>query len=302
MADTVGSALLRRHIGRRFAVLRTAAGLTQEQAARAVDRGRITIARIEDGNEAVRFREIDVKAMLDAYGATKEEAQLLLAMTAETRNGRRKSWWHDYTQTTLPEYFQLYVTLEDSAETIRQYEPELIPGLLQTPAYQAELNRVADDSGADEEEIERRVRVRMERQALLTRPRAPRLDVILNEAVLHRPVGGAEVMAEQLQRLLDTSRQPNVSVRILPFAVGVHGGMTTSGAFSLLEFPTDSYTNEPLEPPLVYVETLTGALYLQKPDELSTYRLVWKDLELRALDEHASESMITTALEGLTRA
>jgi len=300
MSDMVGSALLRRYIGRRFTALRNRAGLTQDQAAEALQRGRATIGRIEDGDERVRFRDIDVKAMLDLYQAPPEDRELLLALTAETRNGRKKSWWHDYTDTELPEWFELYVLLEDSALTIRDYEPELIPGLLQTRAYAEHVMRTPAGY-LDEEEIQRRVTVRLERQSLLTRPRAPHLDVILNEAVLHRPVGGAEVMAEQLEHLLEVTQRANVSVRILPWSAGVHGGMAAS-AFSMLDFPTDPHTGEPLEPPLAYVDTLTGAMYLNKPGEVSAYQLVWDDLGKRALDGTASRKLITTVLEGLTRA
>jgi len=300
MSDMVGSALLRRYIGRRFTALRNRAGLTQDQAADALQRGRATIGRIEDGDERVRFRDIDVKAMLELYQASQEDSELLLALTAETRNGRKKSWWHDYTDTALPDWFELYVLLEDNAQTIRDYEPELIPGLLQTRAY-AEHVMSTPVGYLDEGEIQRRVTVRMERQSLLTRPRAPHLDVILNEAVLHRLVGGAEVMAEQLNHLLEVTQRANVSVRILPWSAGVHGGMAAS-AFSMLDFPTDPHTGEQLEPPLAYVDTLTGAMYLNKPGEVSAYQLVWDDIGKRALDGASSREMITTALEGLTSA
>lgn len=294
MADMVGSALLRRYIGRRFATLRLKAGLTQEQAAGALERGRATLGRIEDGDERVRFRDIDVRAMLDVYKASQQDREILLALTAETRNGRRKSWWHDYTETALPEWFGLYVTLEDAAETIRQYEPELVPGLLQTRAYAQEVNRVPAGY-IHEDEVQRRVNVRLERQSLLTRPRAPHLSVILNETTLHRLVGDVALMKDQFEHLLNAMQRSNVSIRVLPFAAGVHGGMTS--AFTILDFPKDGPTGEPLEPPLAYVDTLTGAMYLNKPDEVSAYELAWQDLGRRALDETTSRKMITTALE-----
>jgi len=293
----VGSALLRRYIGRRLEALRRGANLTQDQAAAGIQKGRSTIARMEDGEEGVRFRDIDVKAMLELYGAKPEDFQLLLALTAETRNGRKKSWWHDYTETELPEFFGLYVSLEDSAETIRQYEVELIPGLLQTRSYAEEVHRVPAGY-VDEGESRRRVNVRMERQSLLTRPRAPRLDVIMNEAVLHRLVGGPAVMAEQFKYLLDLMRRGNVSIRVLPFAVGVHGGMAASTPFTLLDFPTDPQSGELLEPPLAYVDTLTGALYLNKPEEFGAYQLTWQDLDRRSLSEADSRKMIISVLEG----
>lgn len=300
MSDMVGSALLRRYIGRRFAALRSRSGMTQDQAADALQRGRATIGRIEDGDERVRFRDIDVKAMLDLYHAPQEDGELLMALTAETRNGRKKSWWHDYTDTALPDWFELYVLLEDNAQTIRQYEPELVPGLLQTRAYVDHVMSTPADYLVDEE-VRRRINVRMERQSLLTRPRAPHLDVILNEAVLHRLVGGKAVMAEQLRHMLEVTSRANVSVRILPWSAGVHGGMAAS-AFAMLDFPTDSHSGEELEPPLAYVDTLTGAMYLNKPGEVGAYRLVWDDLGKRALDGPSSKRLITTVLEGLSSA
>ena len=298
MADMVGSALLRRYIGRRLATLRQQAGLTQEAAADALQRARATLGRMEEGHEAVRFRDIEVRAMLELYKASERDSQIMLALTAETRNGRRKSWWHDYTETELPEWFGLYVTLEDSAETIRKYEPELVPGLLQTRAYAHQVTRVPAGH-ITEEESERRVNVRMARQEILhrRRPPAPQLDVILNEAVLHR-IDDRPIMAEQLGHLLELGQQPDIAIRILPFAAGVHGGMAS--AFAILDFPKDPRTDELLEPTLVYVDTLTGAMYLQKPDEVQAYELAWHDLQQRALDAKASRKLINDAMKGLT--
>ena len=294
MADMVGSALIRRHIGRRFAALRVRAGLTQEQAADRLQRGRATIGRIEDGDPRVRFREIDVRAMLEIFGASRHDAQVLLALTAETRNGPRKSWWHDYTETALPDWFGLYVSLEDSAETIRRYEPELVPGLLQTRAYAEAATRVPRGY-VTEEQVQRRVEVRMARQALLRRPRAPHLDVILGEAVLHRLAATDAMGTEQARHLLEATARGNVSVRVVPFAAGVHGGMA-SNSFAILDFPADERTGELLEPPLAYAESLTGALYLNKPDEAAAYNVVWRDLEWHALDAAASAAMIRAVL------
>jgi DNA-binding XRE family transcriptional regulator len=301
MTDMVGSALIRRHIGRRLVALRARAGITQEQAAITLQRARATLGRIEDGDERVRFRDVDVKAMLELYQATPEESEWLMALTTETRNGPKKSWWHDYTESALPEWFGLYVSLEDSAQTIRQYQPELIPGLLQTPSYVEQISRMPPGYTA-EEKVKRWVSLRLERQSLLTRPRAPHLAVILNEAVLHRPVGGEAVMAEQLQHLLEVTQRSSVSIRILPWSAGAHGGMAAASSFSLLDFPADPRTDEPLEPSLAYVETLTGSMYLNKPDEVSAYQLVWEDLQERAVDEAESKKMISAASKGFTHA
>jgi hypothetical protein len=301
VTDMVGSALIRRHIGRRFVALRTQAGLTQEHAAIELQRARATLGRIEEGDERVRFRDVDVRAMLELYGAGPEESKMLMALTAETRNGRKKSWWHDYTETALPQWAVLYTTLENSAETIRTYQSELVPGLLQIKAYAEEIHTVPSGY-TDAETAQRLVSVRLKRQSLLTRPRAPHLIAVLNEAVLHRPVGGNAVMSEQLAHLLEITQRTSVSVRILPWSAGAHGGMGAANSFNLLDFPVDPRTEEPLEPPLVYVSTLTGAMYLNKSNEVSAYQLVWGDLERQALSEAESRKMITRAMESFRNA
>ncbi|WP_280369753.1 helix-turn-helix domain-containing protein [Nocardia wallacei] len=294
--ETVGTALIRRHIGRRLVTLREKAGLTQEQAARAVDLSRSTIVRMEDGVEGVRFKVGDVNMIVDAYKASESDRQVLLALTAETRNGRKKSWWHDYTQTELPEWFGLYVMLEDSATLIRQYESELVPGLLQIEEY-AEGLASKPTGYLTVGEVKRRVQVRMDRQALLSRPDAPRFEVILNEAVIRRPFGQPEFFRRQLAHLLDAAGRKGVSIRILPWSVGMHAGMVAS-AFTLLDFPKDPQ-GTPLEPPLAYVDTLTGAMYLNKPEEVDAYELVWRDLKKTALSAAESRELIKTAMEEL---
>lgn len=299
MTDTVGASLVRRHIGRRFVALRQAAGLTQEEAARRLERSRATISRIEEGGEGVRFREVDVRQMLEVYAAGEKDRQVLLALTAETRNGRRKSWWHDYTETELPHWFGLYVSLEDAAETIYQYEPELLPGLLQTRAYAEAIARVPQGL-LDESEIQRRTKVRMERQSLLTRPRAPRLEVVISEAALHRVVGAGDLAVEQLQHLLDITQRANVILQVVPWNAGIHGGMASGVGFILLRFPRDPISGDVMEPPLAYVESPTGAMYLTKPTEVDVYNAIWDDLDRRALDLEDSRRLITTLLKGMT--
>jgi DNA-binding XRE family transcriptional regulator len=296
MSETVGLALVRRYIGRKFEQLRRRAGISQDDAANRLQRGRATIIRMEAGDEAVRFKDAETKAMLELYEASPADVDLLMAMTAETRNGRRKSWWHDYTETSLPPWFQMYITLEDSAEVIHTYESDLVPGLLQTRRY-AEAVMHRPDGYTPDEEVQRRVEVRMERQSLLARPRSPHLKAILSETVLRRAVGGREAMAEQLRRLAEVGRQTNVSVRVLPFAAGEHAGML--GAFSLFDFPVDPRSGEPLEPTLVYAEAWTGAMYLNKPKEAAAHRRVWDDLAEQALAEDASREMIEATLKGL---
>lgn len=290
---TVSSTVLRRHIGRRFEALRRRADLTVDKAAKLIDKGRSTLMRIEQGDELVRFRAPDVETMLKVYSATQQESEILLALTAETRNGTRAGWW---TASSMPSWFDLYVALEDAAETIMDYESELIPGLLQTRAYAEHLFRVGL---SDEDEVQRLLAIRMERQSLLARSTAPHLSVVLNEAVLRRPVGSATTMADQLAHVLDVAGQrDNVSVRVIPFSVGVHGGMAGS-AFYILEFPTGP-GGMPLEPTLAYIDTFTDAVYANEPDKVRVYQNAWDDLMKKALDVSASRQLITEARKGFS--
>lgn len=302
--ESVSTAVLRRHIGRQLTRLRESAPavdgkgkprrLSQGEAAQHVGLGRSTLIRMEEGAEGVKFQEPIVRALLELYGTPDADRDLLLALTAETRNGRKKAWWHDRTETEIPDWFGLYVMLEDSAASIRQYESELVPGLLQIEEYAAGLGRTPVGFVSDDR-IAARVRVRMDRQALLSRPEAPRLEVILNEAVIRRPFGEPEVFRRQLQALLDAADRKGISIRIVPWTAGMHAGMV-SGAFTLLDFPKDQH-GEPLEPSLAYMDTLTGALYLQKPEEVSAYELVWRDLKKAALSTTDSKKLIASAIE-----
>ncbi|WBB82457.1 helix-turn-helix transcriptional regulator [Micromonospora sp. WMMD882] len=292
--------MLRRQLGRKLEGLRKAAGLTMEQAAEQLDRARATLYRIENGAENVRFRATDVKEMLSLYEASEQDAELVLAMAAATREN--KNWWHDYIGSGLPRWFQLYIGLEASASHIRQYEAELVPGLLQTRAYAEQIFQMPGGSinSSDKEEQERAVQLRLERQALLTRFGAPKLSVMIDETILRRPVGNATIMAEQLEQIQKAAELPNVTVQVLAFSAGLHAGAMT-GAFSILEFPTDARGKE-VEPPVAYLEAATGAIYLDKPHETDAYNTIWSDMASRALNESRSKSLIQQVAEEYSRA
>jgi hypothetical protein len=230
--------------------------------------------------------------MCRIYGAEPELAEALMGLAKETK---ARGWWHSYGD-VIPEYFDVYMGLEESAASLAWYEPELIPGLLQTEDYTRTLIRGADPAAKDAE-VERRVQVRLARQSLLTRPtRPPVLQVVLNEAVLRRPVGGGKVLVNQLERLVEVSALPNVAIRVMAFGVGLHVGMV-SGPFVTLRFPINADGRE-TEPPTVYVDGFTGALYLDKPAEIERYDTAFADIWGSALDETASIDLIqTTARE-----
>ncbi|GAA1814451.1 helix-turn-helix domain-containing protein [Planosporangium flavigriseum] len=284
MAIDPGSTVPRRQLGRYLRELREEARITVKAAAEELEWSAPKIWRIESG--ATSMRALDVEAMCKVYGAAPEITQVLIGLARETK---AKGWWHSYGD-VIPVWFELYVGLESAASRIRQYEPELITGSLQTEAYAREVFRVAHPEMTDAE-IERGVMVRLERQTLLTRkrPLAPQLDVVVNEAALRRPVGGHAAMAEQLRHVNEVADLPNVSVRVLPLSAGLHHAAMTGGSFVILDFPTNGAHPEPST---VYSEGLTGALYLDKPQEIAAYNEVWANLAPSCLTEPQSKKLI----------
>ena len=211
-----GVELIRRQIGRRFRALREQAGLSVDQAKTKIDLARNTLDRLEAGAPGVRFQASLVKHMLDIYEAGDRDRAELTALTAETRTAKTRSWWHNYTNTALPQWFTLFVTLENGAETICLYQAELVPGLLQTRDYITQIMSVPEGR-LEPDEINRRVEVRLERQSLLTRARAPKVDVVLTDAAINRLVGmGADLARPQLQHLLDVTDRGIVTLSVLP--------------------------------------------------------------------------------------
>lgn len=282
--ETTGSTVPRRQLGRYLRELRGSQRLTVRKAAEQLEWSEAKLWRIETGQ--VSLRSLDVEAMCRIYGATPGLTEALMGLAKETK---ARGWWHSYGD-VIPEGFDVYIGLEEAALSLSWYESELIPGLLQTERYAHTLIE-ADNPGVEAEEINRRVHLRMERQALITRVTAPpRLDVVLNEATIRRPVGGTDVMSEQLNRLVEVSELTNVALRVMPFNAGLHHGIM-SGPFVILRFPLNGDGKE-TEPPTVYVDGFTGALYLDKPNEIERYSQAFTDIWASALDEDNSRNMI----------
>jgi len=290
--QTTGSTVPRRQLGRYLRDLRNSQRLTVRTAAQKLEWSEAKIWRIETGQ--VSLRSLDVEAMCRIYGGTAELTEALMGLAKETK---ARGWWHSYGD-VIPEGFDVYIGLEEAALSLSWYESELVPGLLQTERYARTLIE-ADNPGVDAGEINRRVHLRLARQTLLTRAIAPpKLSIVLNEAIIRRPVGGKQTMAEQLDRLGEVGELPNVSLRIMPFGVGLHPGIM-SGPFVILCFPLTG-DGKQTEPPTVYVDSFTGALYLDKPGEIERYSHAFTDIWDLALAEGPSRDMVQHAAREFT--
>jgi transcriptional regulator with XRE-family HTH domain len=277
-----GPTVQRLLVGSKLRRLRTDMGLSREEAAEAIRASEWKIHRLENGQ--VGFKERDLVDLLRLYGVTDaDEVEELLAMAREANT---PGWWQRYGD-VLPQWFRTYVDLESAASLIRTYEGQLVPGLLQTDDY---IRAVVHDASLEpSEDVGRRVRLRMARQTVLTRERPPRLWAVVDEAALRRPVGGREVMRGQLERLIEATKLPNVTLQVLPFDAGAHPAMV--GSFSILRFPEQEL------PDVVYLEHLTSASYLNKPDEVDQYLHVMEGICIRAAAPQETVSLLKRFLD-----
>jgi transcriptional regulator with XRE-family HTH domain len=258
-----GPTVLRILLGTHLRRLREANGITARQAATAIRASESKISRMELGRNAIR--EIDVLDLLTLYGVPLTEREQLLAL-AEQAN--RPGWWHRYND-ILPEWFQAYVGMEEAARCIRVYEPQFIPGLLQTEDYAAAVIALGD---FPVEERERHVIVRKERQRRFREGRL-KLWVIVDEAALRRPVASVAVQIAQLRYLRELCVTRALTLQVIPYGVGGHAA---PGGFSILRFAERDL------PDVIYVENLTSALYLDKQAEVDRYMLAMERLCLAA--------------------
>ncbi|MFC9688810.1 helix-turn-helix domain-containing protein [Kribbella sp. NPDC056951] len=253
----VGPTALRMMLGGHLRRLRERAGVSRTDAGWAIRASESKISRLELGR--VGFKERDVEDLLSLYGVTEARERDRLLELAREANSR--GWWHRYGDVT-PDWFDAYLGLEAAAELIRTYEIQFVPGLLQTAEYARAVARLTGVTRGDDE-IERVVALRTRRQRALDREPPLKLWAVVEEAVLRRPIGGTEVLRDQLIALRDAVHRPNVTLQIIP--IGSPGHAATGGAFSLLRFPQRDL------PDVVYLEHLTSALYLDKRDDVESY-------------------------------
>jgi transcriptional regulator with XRE-family HTH domain len=255
---TTGSVVVRKSLGRQLKALRLSAGKSTADVATSGVSSTSKLQRIEAGSAPVKL--VDVWGLCRLYGVDEATTDRLAEMA---KNSSEKGWWEEYGG-IIPAWFSTYVELEAAASRLLAYDPELVHGLLQTPAYHRAL--IAVDPERSAESADEQIRLRGQRQnAAFDRLQPLQVTVILGEGALARLVGGAEVMAEQKLRLLEVSQQNNVDVRVLTWDAGAHVAM--KGAFNVLTFDTDDE-----HPDIVYLETLAGGRYIEDEDIAARYQ------------------------------
>jgi transcriptional regulator with XRE-family HTH domain len=263
-----GPTVLRMVLGSQLRRLREAAGISANDAGYAIRATHSKISRMELGR--VSFRERDVIDLLILYGVT--DAQEHAAFSALAREANVPGWWHGSSD-VLPSWFEPYLGLEEAASVIRNYQVQFVPGQLQTADY-ARACVLLGYPTISREELKRRVDLRVHRQELLTRGEGPHFWMVVDEAALRRPLGGVDVMRAQLGHLIEASRLPTVTLQVVPFTAGGHSA--AGGPICILRFA------EPDLPDIVYLEQLTTALYLDRPEEVDAYQVVMDRLSVQA--------------------
>jgi transcriptional regulator with XRE-family HTH domain len=277
-----GPTALRIMLGSQLRRLREAKRITLEDAGYVIRASGSKMSRLETGR--VGFKPRDIADLLTLYGVSDEQERATLQELA--RQASARGWWHDFAD-VMPAWFEPYVGLEEAASSIRCYESQLIPALLQTPDYARAIARLGHPASSADE-IKRRVSLQLTRQAVLTRPTVASLWMVLDEAALRRPVGSPDVMRGQLGRLMETGAQVNVSLQVIPLTRGGHAA--AGGPFTILRF------GEPDLPDVVYLEQLTSALYLDKRETVDHYLEVMERLCVEALPTDASMEAIGAIL------
>jgi transcriptional regulator with XRE-family HTH domain len=275
----------RRELGALLRELRKEKDLTVDEVAKHLECSASKISRIETGQRGAMPR--DVRDLCDLYGVTKQAERDRLVSLA--REGKQQGWWQSY---GLP--YSSYVGFEAEATSIRTYEPSVVPGLLQTPDYVRGLHRdpMPEPSSDDltDEIIEQRIEERLHRQRRLFEENSSSLElrVVLEEAVLYRLIGGPQIMASQLRRIIKNVEQPNITVQILPYSIGAHPALNST--FSILHFLGAT-------PDIVYSEGLAGRLFIGEQTDVERYNAVFDHLCKIALSPEQSVELFRKTIK-----
>jgi Domain of unknown function (DUF5753)/Helix-turn-helix domain len=282
--SSAGPTVQRLVLGGHLRRLREDAGMTTERAALSIRGSHSKISRMEHGR--VGFKERDIADLLTLYGVgpgAEREALLNLAKESNT-----PGWWQGYAD-ILPHWVEPYFGLEAAAASIREYELQFVPGLLQIEDYARAVIRLGNL--LSEDEVVRRAQARVSRQQILNRENPPKVWAVLDEGALRRSIGGPAVMKAQLRQLIDMCDHPAVTLQILPFSAGAHRAM--GGPFTILRY------TEPDLRDVVYIEQLTSALYLDKQTEVDAYLEVIEEVCLQAEASAKTPGILQAVLEGM---
>jgi transcriptional regulator with XRE-family HTH domain len=268
VATSQSPTVRRRELGALLRGLRKESGLTVEEVAERLLCSAAKVSRMETGHRGATLR--DVRDLCDLYGVEDSTRTRLMSLA---RQSKERSWWQEVDH-QLPAPYSTYIGLETAAVSIKEFESGIVPGLLQTEDYARSVIREALLPKLSADVVEERVEARLTRQVVLTRENPLSFWVVLDEAVLHRPVGGARVMSAQLKRLVTDADLANVTIQVLPYDAGVHPGLNST--FSILEFAERAVSN------VVYVEGMIGQIYLERPQDVERYRHTFDHLRAMA--------------------
>ncbi|MET9930889.1 MULTISPECIES: helix-turn-helix transcriptional regulator [unclassified Streptomyces] len=277
MASNVNPTVRRRRLGQELRKLREAKNMTAEQVAERLLVSQSKISRLENGRRSISQR--DVRDLCGVYEV--EDERMVDSLMQMAKDSRQQGWWHAFGD--IP--YSVYIGLETDAESLRMYEPQIIPGLLQTHEYAEAViaGALPESTPAD---IEKRVQVRTRRQERIRDEERPlRLWAVIDEGALHRIVGSRQLMVQQLEHLLEQSQLPHVTVQVMPFDMGAHPGI--SGQYSILEFPDTSDSS------VVYIEGVTSDLYLEKAQDVGKYSVMYEHLRAQALNVDQTREFVS---------
>ncbi|MFE7115281.1 helix-turn-helix transcriptional regulator [Streptomyces sp. NPDC057654] len=277
----------RRQLSAQLKELHDQSGRTLAEVGQVIEVNQGSLSRIMNGDRGTS--PVLVKAILDCYGVTDPAAREDILDLVRADQAQRQKWWHKYSAVINTTQYGGYLELEQSSTTLRSYEPQLIPGLLQTPEYARQvITSMRVDLNA--KQVETLVDVRMKRQALLAREDAPKLWAVIDEAALRRISGAPAVLKGQVEHLLDFEPRTNITLQLLPFDAGFHPGLY--GSFMLMGFP------EP-NPDVVWVENLTNSVYFEGSEDVGRYTEVFDHLRATALGPPETRSRIKNMIKEL---
>ncbi|MEV7426180.1 MULTISPECIES: helix-turn-helix domain-containing protein [unclassified Streptomyces] len=285
MASNVNPTVRRRRLGQELRRLRELKGMTAEEVAERLLVSQSKISRLENGRRSISQR--DVRDLCGVYEV--EDSRIVDSLMQMAKDSRQQGWWHAFGD--IP--YSVYIGLETDAASLRVYEPQVVPGLLQTRAYaEALINGALPESAVPD--VEKRVGVRLRRQDRVNTPDNPlRLWAVVDEAALRRVVGNKQLMREQLEHLIEQSQLPHVTVQVLPFDMGAHPGIT--GHYAILEFPDAADSS------VVYIEGVTSDLYLEKANDVQRYSVMYEHLRAQALNVDQTRTFIEDIVKDYAR-